>query len=866
MKRFSPTIAIYIIRNVIPYFVYSWLILSVILFVQQASRYSDIFFGINIPGSVVWQLALALLPNVIAFTSPMAILLGVIIGLSKMQGDNETAAIRAAGVSNTAIILPIAMLGIFASGFAVLVNLEGVPLAASAVRRVALQSAIKKLESPFEPGEFSSEIPGYTFYMRRGDVETGRWNDIFVFNEDRKTGEMRIITSAVGRIDSSDSATELVLEEAKVATAPGTGAAGKYVSENLGEIRFALPTGRAELVKRLSGAEPAIEELGLAELTEAADSLEGTERTEALILRQRKLILSISPFIFCLLGAGIVLRLNRGSRGFAIFTGLIVLIGFYLLTFMGEQLARTGTISVVAGALIPFAGSAVAGLWLAMTHSGGMVDRAVRSIAASVSRISTSSRKLGAVDYFADITTGLRDLDITLTIVRLFLLTLSFFISIFVVFTAFELWKFAGSFAGGPRLLGQYLVYLLPFVWLQIGPSALMIAVLAAYLIKSRNNEIVTWTSAGQSVYRLILPCIVIAVALGLLNFGIQELLLPQANRAQDSTRLLIRARGKQPDTPARTWIAEGDHIFAFINEAVISDVEHLNGVAPGNLVRCASDNDIAQVSVGRGDTIGSVSEAGTSVRGGRPGGIGKIDEDLSARSMTPVQSPEPDIRRDVRKTVDTNIKNGTNASASDNEIAGDSDYSGVESVPRAGILVFKFVDRPAVLQSAYRSASGRWSNGELILDTPIEVINAETREMAVRGSETRAFAMSRDPKGSVDGKISHLTTRQLRVDQVVRQGERSAQIETEIERRYSNIFLPLVMVLFAVPFAISLTRRGKVAMAGYAVAIWLVFIGISNALYQLAINGSLSPQVAVWAPLLIFASIGVFLIGRIRT
>src|SRR5918997_4505948 len=107
MKYFSYPIAKYIIRSIIPYLAFVWLLLSVILFVQQASRFSDIFFNNNLPSKLIWQLTLALIPNVIAFTCPMAILIGVIIGVSKMQGDNELVAIRATGVSNFQITLPI---------------------------------------------------------------------------------------------------------------------------------------------------------------------------------------------------------------------------------------------------------------------------------------------------------------------------------------------------------------------------------------------------------------------------------------------------------------------------------------------------------------------------------------------------------------------------------------------------------------------------------------------------------------------------------------------------------------------------------------------------------------------------------------
>src|SRR5437764_10202467 len=148
MKRSSWLISRYLIQAILPYFIFSWLLLTVILFAQQASRFSDIFFSVNIPSNLVWQLTLALVPNVVAFTCPMAILVGTIIGLSKMQGDSELVAIRAAGVGNLQITAPIVVIGIILSLFAFFVNLKGVPFAASLVRRVAVQAAIYKLESP----------------------------------------------------------------------------------------------------------------------------------------------------------------------------------------------------------------------------------------------------------------------------------------------------------------------------------------------------------------------------------------------------------------------------------------------------------------------------------------------------------------------------------------------------------------------------------------------------------------------------------------------------------------------------------------------------------------------------------------------
>src|SRR4029079_7320617 len=129
-------------------------------------------------------------------------------------------------------------------------------------------------------------------------------------------------------------------------------------------------------------------------------------------------------------------------------------------------------------------------------------------------------------------------------LLKYFLLTLAFLAVEFVIVTAFELWKFAGTIDHGILLLVAYLIFLLPFVYIQLAPSAAMIATLATYVIKSRQNEIVTWTSAGQSVYRLLLPCFVLMCVIGLLNFEIQEHILPRSNQVQDALRSQIRSQG----------------------------------------------------------------------------------------------------------------------------------------------------------------------------------------------------------------------------------------------------------------------------------------------------------------------------------
>lgn len=768
--RFGWKIAFYTTRAVTPYFIFSWLLLSVILFVQQASRFSDIFFSANIPASLIWQLTLALIPNVIAFTCPMAMLVGVIIGLSKMQGDSELVAIRAAGIGNLQINVPMILLGVVLSGFAFLVNMYGVPFAASAVRTIAMRAAILKLESPIEPGVFNTEVAGYTIYVKDGDIETGRWRNIFIHAEDLKSGTVRLITSSGGRIDSTGEQSELVLQDAVSTTFNTSESSPRFVSEKIGEIRFSIRTRRGELIEKLGTTQVTAEELGLGQLSRQSVLMDGKERTEAEILFQRRVLLSVTPLIFALLGTALVLRFSRGGRGFGIFIALLSLIGFYLFAFLGEQLARTGRVSMLAGAAIPLSASMAAIIWFNFVSRSGSVSAIETWGRELVGRFRRDDRgSAQRSNFLVDITTGIRDLDLIINLLRYYSLTLGFLAAVFLIFTAFELWRFAGSMDSGITLLVRYLAFLLPFIYLQLAPSAAMVAVLATYVIKSRQNEIVTWTAAGQSVYRLLFPAFAFMLFLGVVNVLVQEFVAPYTNIVQDQVRNQLRNRGVAK-SDGKFWVANDRRIYSFtINSA-------------------ASDN----------------------------------------------------AQRPPRIFPSQHISN---------------------------LTVFEFGNKGADLQTLYRSPAAVWDSEEISMSGDVlKTVFSEGRVSTASIGET-VLDEDANPLLEIRKKPSQLSISEIR-EQIANSesGIERRTFEVSLEKKYSTLFLPFIISLFTAPFALSLSRKGKVITVGYAIGLWLLFMGTTSLFEQLGLGGSLSPELSVWSPLVLFALLGVYLLTKVKT
>ena len=814
MRAISWLISRYLLGAVVPYFAFSWLLLSVILFVQQAGRYSDIFFSVNIPVNLVWQLTVALIPNVIAFTCPMAMLVGTVIGLTKMQGDSELVAIRAAGVGNFQIALPLILLGILLSIFAFFVNLKGVPLAAALVRSVALQTAIKKLESPIEPGVFNSEVAGYTIYVKDGDFETGRWKNIFIYHEDKQADQVRLITSQQGRIDMLGQQSELVLEKAVSSTLPLSLATGKYVSENIGEVRFAIRTKRSELIEKLGASEISPSELGLQQAS--GETMTPQERREAGIIWNRRIILSITPLIFAMLGTVIVLRFNRGGRGFGILVALLVLISFYMLAFLGEQLSRIGLLNVTAGSLIPLGGSVLAIVGLALSRQIDHRNNLTERIGSLFKAVRSAPDRIQPFNLFVDLTTGLRDFDILRNLLKNFLLTLCFLSSIFLIFTAFELWKFAGTADGGVLLLAKYLFFLLPFVYLQIAPSAAMIGTLATYVIKSRQNEIITWTSAGQSVYRLLLPCFLLMAVIGGVNWLIQERMLPTANKRQDDIRMLIRNQGIPSDQPGKYWTATDTRIYSFY---IDRGEDSLNATL--GKPRSASDNE----------------RVGGSI----------------------ILAAGPDGRLPLLLTSAPAFY----LFASDNEKPRHLCSAGCVK----DLRIYEFGGNGGKLQKTYHAPFAAWDNGRVRLYGNVVVSILSEGNIKTEAVPQVEIPENFNPLGEPRRKPSHLDSGELR-ETITHAGSdhEKRNLQVSLERRSTTLFLPFVMALFTAPFSLSLSRKGKAATVGYAVGLWLLFTGTSTVFEQFGLNGMLSPAMAVWSPLAIFSLIGIYLISRVRT
>src|SRR6516164_6539280 len=111
--------------------------------------------------SEIWALSVAILPNVLTFTIPMAVLVGILTGFGRMSSDSEAIAFRATGISIVRLLGPVLLLGslAFAANFALTVWIA--PQTGANLRNLRYEFLAKQVSLEVKPRVFNESLTNY---------------------------------------------------------------------------------------------------------------------------------------------------------------------------------------------------------------------------------------------------------------------------------------------------------------------------------------------------------------------------------------------------------------------------------------------------------------------------------------------------------------------------------------------------------------------------------------------------------------------------------------------------------------------------------------------------------------------------------
>ena len=574
----------YILREITSHALIGVVVFTFVLFTRDLGRILELVVRNSAPLPSVAQIFFFIVPVALTISIPAGVLVGILIGLSRLAADSEITAMRASGIGVWTFLR---IISIFALGAWVLALANGVYLAPRSQAAMArLEDKLKSSQVSFEvqPRVFYEGFPQLVLYVQNVKAAQGAaiWKGVFI--ADTSTPQNPRITLAQQGILVSEGPDTLHLHLTNGSTHemdPQDPSHYQISTFEQTDIPIAVPA-----TETAKDQEPApVTQLSTPELWRKGHSGDAASARWALIEFHRRLALSTACLVLALVGIPLGLSSKKGGKSSGFVLTILLVFAYYFVSLVGVSLARQDKLSAglgvwladivffLTGAFLlwraerkPFEISAWRGFWKA-----GSTDRSTFALrtnrtedaferAAGRRRFLSARFPMILDDYV------LRDFFMNLAMV------LATFIMLLLVFTLFELLGDILRNQISPLVVGEYLLNVTPYFLYNITPLSILLAVLITLGVMQRANEITAMKATGISIYRIIVPVLVATMLLAVGLFSFDQVYLPHANKRQDALRNLIK--GKPPQTylnPDRKWIF-GQHSDIYYYQLFDSD------------------------------------------------------------------------------------------------------------------------------------------------------------------------------------------------------------------------------------------------------------------------------------------------------
>jgi lipopolysaccharide export system permease protein len=319
------------------------------------------------------QIFLLKLPEFIVLAFPMSTLLATMMTYSRFSSDSELIALRGVGVSIRRIIAPAVVLSLLVTGLTFVFN-ELITPAANYRAAITLEQALKSERPPFQernifyqefqPAQDNPEAQELKrqFYARRFDGTTMYGLTILDFSQE-----------GLNQVVSAESA-NWEIEKNTWTFYNGT----IYVVAPDGSFRniITFETQELQLPRTpldLAGRTKNDTEMNIAEATEQLE-LVRQSGDEKMIRRwqiriMQKYALPFVCVVFGLVGSSIGVLPQRTNRATSFGVSIVIIFGYYLLSFITNAMGEVGVLSPFLSAWLPTLLGLAIGIYLLLRAS-----------------------------------------------------------------------------------------------------------------------------------------------------------------------------------------------------------------------------------------------------------------------------------------------------------------------------------------------------------------------------------------------------------------------------------------------------------------------------------------------------------------
>jgi LPS export ABC transporter permease LptF/LPS export ABC transporter permease LptG len=562
----------YIVREVFRHAFLGLVVFTFVFFVPQLVRLTALFVRHTGSGAQIAELFLCIFPGVFAFTIPMAILIGVLLGLGRMSADSEIIALTALGIGRRRILLPVGVLAVTGAVLTLAMTLWLGPVAVRTLRSLEAALSTSQLNFLVQPRVFDERFPRMVLYVNDISASGTQWRGVFLAEAGGENGSrLTLAENAIVIADPRVGKLELHLR----------GGTTHEFDRNDPDHYSVTAFGQSDLPIEVTEAEPQPtrkvknDERSMGELL----AEQGPDWREARVEFHRRLAFPAACFAFALIAVPIGAQPRRGGRAAGSLIAVLLIAAYYLALIMGSGMARQGNLPPVIGLWMANILLVIAGLallprmeqfhsevrwlqplgrmesWIRLIRLRRARARAAASRATNGKRANEERATAGAPAPTGGSFPRLMDLYLLRRFFLYFAMLMGAFIFLFEAFTFFELLDDIARNNIPFVVVVEYFQYLTPYLLYQLSPLGALVAILVTIGVMSKNNEIVACKASGTSLYRLAIPLLFAGMALAATMIGLDDTYLPYANQRQDALRNQIKGKPPQTYTKPQRWI-----------------------------------------------------------------------------------------------------------------------------------------------------------------------------------------------------------------------------------------------------------------------------------------------------------------------
>ncbi|HEX7282496.1 MAG TPA: LptF/LptG family permease, partial [Vicinamibacterales bacterium] len=322
----------YVIREVIPPFLIGLLVFTFVLIIPFIIDIAEQMIAKNVPAVTILRLTATLLPQALALTIPMALLIGLLVGLGRLSADREVVVMMACGISPYRLLQPVLVVAVVCWGLTSWVMLKAMPDGNQRYREITQEIVMERAEGEVRPRVFFEDFPNLVLYVHEVPLDGQGWLDVMA--ADTANAATPIIYLAKrGRmaIDRQAQTIHMVLEDGSRHTTKIDDPTA-YEVMKFESITLALDP--ATVFPR-TGPARGEREMSLEDLALRVEELKrlGQSPHNPIMEMHKKFSVPVACFVFALLGVALGASHRKDGKLAAFVLGIGVIFTYYVIMF-----------------------------------------------------------------------------------------------------------------------------------------------------------------------------------------------------------------------------------------------------------------------------------------------------------------------------------------------------------------------------------------------------------------------------------------------------------------------------------------------------------------------------------------------------